>query len=118
MIFTRDSNNKKILIDSWLPKGLPLRDEVLKERNHDLDNFKLDHGIYDPSLNVGLDPDQVGRDIMVNPQLGTESIAANQITDPNSVVNQMYDAMGVDMNSQQMGQAITDTFPSFGYFQN
>ena len=36
------NTNKKILIDSWLPKGVPLRDEVLKERNHDLDNFKLE----------------------------------------------------------------------------
>ena len=44
-IFTAHNvnTNKKILIDSWLPKGLPLRDEVLKERGHDLDNFKLDH---------------------------------------------------------------------------
>jgi hypothetical protein len=82
------------------------------------DNFKIDPGIYDPSLNQAMQPGDIGRDIMVNPQLGTESIAANQITDPNSTVNQMYDAMGVDMNSQQMGQAITDTFPSFGYFPN
>jgi len=82
------------------------------------DNFKIDPGIYDPSLNQAMQPGDIGRDIMVNPQLGTESIAANQITDPNSTVNQMYDAMGVDMNSQQMGQALTDTFPSFGYFQN
>jgi len=37
------NTNKKILIDSWLPKGLPFRNEILKERHHDLDNFKLDH---------------------------------------------------------------------------
>jgi len=78
------------------------------------DNFKIDPSIYDPNKNIGLDPDQVGRDIMVNPKLNINSIAANQITDPNSVMNQAYNEMGVDQSNQQMGQAITDTFPSYG----
>jgi len=106
------------------------------------DNFKIDPSIYDPSKNIGLDSDQVGRDIMVNPgndvigfgagqvdpQLAAavnlnemqpfNSIAAEQLTNPNSAMNQMYNEMGVDMNSQQMGDAITNTFPSFGYFKN
>ena len=80
------------------------------------DNFKIDPSIYDPSKNIGLDPDQVGRDIMVNPELNINSIAAEQLLNPNSVMNQMYNEMGVDMDSQQKGQAITDTFPSFGNF--
>ena len=33
--------NKKILIDSWLRPG-KFRNDVLKERHHDLDNFKVD----------------------------------------------------------------------------
>ena len=37
------NTNKKILIDSWLKEGLPFRDEVLRERHHDLDHFKLDN---------------------------------------------------------------------------
>ena len=37
------NTNKKILIDSWLKEGLPLRNDVLRERHHDLDNFKLDN---------------------------------------------------------------------------
>ena len=103
------------------------------------DQYKIDPSIYNPNLNFGLEPDQVGRDIMVNPgndiigygagqvdpQLAAgvglnemkpfNSIAAQQITNPNSTMNQMYNEMGVNQNNQQMGQAITDTFPSYGY---
>tara|TARA_R110002012_G_scaffold320676_1_gene544974 strand:+ start:895 stop:2070 length:1176 start_codon:yes stop_codon:yes gene_type:complete len=106
------------------------------------DQFKIDPSVYNPSLNIGLDEDQLGRDIMVNPgndvigfgagqvdpQLAAAvnlnemkpfgSIASNAITDPNSIVNQMYNEMGVDMDSQQMGDALTNTFPFMGYFKN
>ena len=80
------------------------------------DNFKINPDIYDPDLNVGLDPDQVGRDIMVNPEKGINSIAAEQLTNPDSIVNLMNDAMGVNTTSQQTGQALTDTLPFSGYF--
>ena len=106
------------------------------------DQFKIDPSVYDPSLNIGLDEDQVGRDIMVNPgndvigfgvgqvdpQLAAAvnlnemkpfgSIASDAITDPNSIVNQMYNEMGVNMDSQEMGDALTNTFPFMGYFKN
>ena len=37
------NTNKKILIESWLKPGTQFRADVLKERNHDLDSFKLDN---------------------------------------------------------------------------
>jgi len=80
------------------------------------DQYTIDPSIYDPTKNIGLDPDQVGRDIMVNPEKGINSIAAEQITNPDSITNLMYDGMGVDMTDQEKGDALTNTLPFSGYF--